>query len=95
MYPDFLFFHQVDGEVVVDVVDPHGHQGSDTGPKWAALSRWGQANHEKVRRVVAVVKVADELKALDLTADGIAERLDTCATKADIEILFSTAGGVY
>src|SRR5690606_1025076 len=54
MYPDFLFFHEVDGEIVVDIVDPHGHQGSDTGPKWAALSRWAQANHDKVRRVVAV-----------------------------------------
>ncbi|MEV7051974.1 DEAD/DEAH box helicase [Streptomyces anulatus] len=95
MYPDFLFFHEVEGEVVVDVVDPHGHQGSDTGPKWAALSRWAQAHHDKVRRVVAVIKVADELKALDLTADGIAERLDGCATKADIEAAFEAAGGAY
>src|SRR5690606_27215976 len=25
MYPDFVFFHEVDGETVVDIVDPHGH----------------------------------------------------------------------
>ncbi|MCX4421461.1 DEAD/DEAH box helicase [Streptomyces mirabilis] len=95
MYPDFLFFHEVDGSVVVDVVDPHGHQASDTGPKWAALSRWAEANRDKVRRVVAVIKVAEELKALDLTADGIAARLGGCTTKADIEAVFAAVGGDY
>ncbi|GAB2450806.1 hypothetical protein GCM10027187_18300 [Streptosporangium sandarakinum] len=95
MYPDFLFFHEVDGAIVVDVVDPHGHQGWDTGPKWAALSRWARAHHDKVRRVVAVIKVSDELKALDLTTDIITERLDECTTKASIEAVFAEFGGDY
>ena len=95
MYPDFLFFHEVDGEVVVDVVDPHGHHGADTGPKWSALAFWAQTNNKKVRRVVAVIRVDDELKALDLTADGIAERLDGCSGKADIEAMFAEFGGTY
>ncbi|MEA2445779.1 MAG: type restriction enzyme [Thermoleophilales bacterium] len=25
MHPDFVFFHEVDGEVVASIVDPHGH----------------------------------------------------------------------
>ncbi|NUL22835.1 DEAD/DEAH box helicase [Streptomyces lunaelactis] len=95
MYPDFLFFHKVDGEIVVDVVDPHGHQGSDTGPKWAALAEWAQDNHDKVRRVVAVIKVADQLKALGLTADGIPMRLRASAAKGDIEAIFDGKSGLY
>lgn len=95
LYPDFLFFHEVDGEVVVDVVDPHGHHAADTGPKWAGLARWAAEHRDKVRRVVAVIKVGADLLALDLTGDGIAERLDACSTKADIETVFAEQGGAY
>lgn len=95
LYPDFLFFHEDDTEIVVDVVDPHGHQNADTGPKWAGLARWAAEHRDMVRRVVAVIKVGADLLALDLTADGIAERLDACATKHDIEALFVELGGNY
>ena len=100
MYPDFLFFHTVtdmDGtsETVVDIVDPHLHNQSDTGPKWAALARWSAENASKVRRAVAVVKVGDRLLALDLTQDGIAERLEGCAGRTDVEALFASLGGDY
>ncbi|GAB2734038.1 DEAD/DEAH box helicase [Nocardioides pakistanensis] len=95
LYPDFMFFHTVDGETVVDIVDPHGHQSADTGPKWAGLARWAHDHSDKVRRVVAVIKVGENLLALDLTADDIADRLDACSTKSDIEALFDEHGGLY
>lgn len=99
LYPDFLFFHTVDDEsgpeLCVDIVDPHRHNEADTSPKWSALARWAQANASKLRRVVAVIKVGDELRALSLTQEGIAERLDDCGGKADIESLFSAHGTLY
>lgn len=42
---------------------------------------------------VAVIKMADQLMALDLTADRIAERLDQCSTKTNIEAAFTDSGG--
>jgi hypothetical protein len=46
---------------------PAPHNEGDTGPKWAGLARWAAVNHDKVRRVVGVIKVADALLALGLT----------------------------
>lgn len=95
LYPDFVFFHEVDGGVEVDIVDPHGHQNADTGPKWAGLARWAAEHHALVRRVVAVIKDGADLLALDLTQDGIADLLDGCGGKSDIEALFKDKGGLY
>ncbi|MGK2881518.1 MAG: hypothetical protein ACSLE6_12230 [Mycobacterium sp.] len=94
-YPDFAFFHEVEGRVVVDIVDPHNHSQSDTGPKWAGLARWAAGNRGAVRRVVAVIKTGHDLRALDLTQDDIAARLDDCSTLNDIETLFEDRGGAY
>lgn len=100
LYPDFLFFHAMDdehggSEHVVDIVDPHRHNEADTGPKWAGLARWARTNSDKVRRVVGVIKVGDTLKALDLTQDDIAEALEACSGKNDIEALFAARGSLY
>ena len=97
--PDFLLVHRVgegaEAETVVDIVDPHRHNEGDTGPKWAGLARWAALNHDKVRRVVGVIKVGDALLALNLTTDGIADRLDSCRGKSDIEALFAERGSSY
>jgi hypothetical protein len=39
--------------------------------------------------------VGERLLALDLTQDGIAERLEACNGKSDIEALFMAYGGAY
>jgi type III restriction enzyme len=95
MYPDFVFFHSVESELAVDVVDPHRHNEADTGPKWSGLATWASENADKVRRAVAVIKVGANLKALDLTQEGIVERLERCTSKDDIEALFANKGSTY
>lgn len=95
MYPDFMFFHEDGPEVVLDIVDPHQHNQSDTGPKWAGLARWAERNNELVRRVVAVIKTDTTLRALDLTKDGVVERLDSCRGRSDIEKVFDDLGSNY
>jgi len=96
LHPDFLFFHSVEGEgLTVDIVDPHLHSSADTGPKWAGLARWAQAGPERVRRVVAVIKVDDRLRSLDLTRDSLAERLEQATTKPAVEALFDELGDDY
>jgi type III restriction enzyme len=96
MHPDFLFWHDDgDGNYVMDIVDPHRHDLADTSAKWSALARYARANHERVRRCLAIAKIGDALRALDLTADGIAERLSEATNQNLIETLFSAEGMAY
>lgn len=66
--PDFLFFAKMpDGTIVADLIDPHGTQLSDALPKLRGLARYAEAYAGVFRRIEAVAKVVDNLRALDLT----------------------------
>ena len=96
MHPDFLFFHKDSQQVVVDVIDPHRHDLADAAPKWSALARYAQNHADRVRRVFAVIKTTSgQLRALDLTADGIAEKVEAAVNKDLLEALFASEGVTY
>ena len=96
MYPDFIFFHDIDGEVVIDIVDPHRPDSADTGPKWTGLAKYAQDNAGIFRRVVAVVRNADEhLISLDLKNPQTAARLAKATNENDIHSIFGNLGGNY
>ncbi|QOD06142.1 DEAD/DEAH box helicase [Pseudarthrobacter sp. BIM B-2242] len=99
MFPDFLFFYQVDGRVVVDIVDPHNHSLGDTPGKWAALSRFARQNPGKFRRVAAVIKnKAGVLKSLELTGRAntvLEDKIAAASGGEDIAALFEEYGGTY
>lgn len=96
MYPDFIFFHAIDGEVVIDIVDPHRPDSADTGPKWTGLAKYAQDNAGTFRRVVAVVRNADEhLTSLDLKNPQVATRLAKATNENDIRSIFGSLGGNY
>lgn len=42
MHPDFVFFHEVDGEVVASIIDPHGHHLDDAKDKLLALASYAE-----------------------------------------------------
>lgn len=96
MYPDFLFFHDVAGDTVVDIVDPHQPAQADTGPKWAGLSRYAIAHSSTFRRVIAVIKdTAGTLMSLDLKNPTVAAKMGEAATETDVRDIFKTYGGGY
>ncbi|QIK50354.1 DEAD/DEAH box helicase family protein (plasmid) [Gordonia terrae] len=96
MHPDFLFWHDDgDGEYVMDIVDPHDYTRSDTSTKWSALSRYAQDHPDRVRRCLAIAKVAGSLRALDLTKVGIDERIGEATNQNLIEAIFVTEGLSY
>lgn len=95
MHPDFLFWHEDDGTYVMDIVDPHRHDLADTSAKWAALSRYAQHNVKQVRRCLAMAKIGGALRALDLTAENIDERIATASNQNLIEDLFASEGMAY
>lgn len=65
--PDFLFFSEVNGQVVVDIVDPHGFHLADALPKLRGLAKFAEAYGDEFRRIEAVAIVGNKMRVLDLT----------------------------
>ncbi|UYF97183.1 DEAD/DEAH box helicase family protein (plasmid) [Rhodococcus aetherivorans] len=96
MHPDFLFWHDDgDGEYVMDIVDPHRFDLADTSAKWSALAWYAQDHPDRIRRCIAVAKVGDSLRALDLTTPGIAERIAKATNQNLMEAVFIAEGVAY
>lgn len=96
LHPDFLFFNEEEGGVVIDIVDPHRHDAADAAPKWAALAKYAADHPKHLRRVVAVIKDSDGvLRALDLGAADNRARVAEATDGAKMEALFRDAGSHY
>lgn len=96
MHPDFLFFHRDGDDLVLDILDPHRHDLADAAPKWSALAKYATDHPNRVRRVLAVIRdTSDTLRALDLTTDGIDERVAKAVNRELMENLFATEGMAY
>lgn len=68
MRPDFLFFSEDSGgAVVADIVDPHGFHLADALPKLQGLAAYAEKYAGSYRRIVAVAKVGNTLRKLDMT----------------------------
>ncbi len=76
--PDFLFFHETDGgDVVADLVDPHGHHLSDALPKLRGLADFAEDQGSGFRRIESVAETDGVLKVLDLTDAAVREAVRT------------------
>lgn len=96
MHPDFLFWHDDGGGYVMDIVDPHRHDQTDTASKWSALAKYAQDHSDRVRRVLAVIKDSSgDLRALDLTKDGIGPKAAAAINGVSMEALFAAEGMAY
>jgi hypothetical protein len=65
--PDFIFFAEDGGEIVADIVDPHGFHLADALPKLKGLARYAETHGHIYRRIEAVAKAGNKLRVLDLT----------------------------
>ncbi len=96
MHPDFLFVHHDGDDLVVDIVDPHFHTDSATAQKWAALARYAREHSARVRHVTAVIEdAAGSLRGLDLSADGVAEAIESAGDGGLIAQVFAQRGFNY
>lgn len=65
--PDFIFFAEVDGKIVADLVDPHGIHLADALPKLQGLAQYAENTEGTFRRIESVAEVGGKLRFLDLT----------------------------
>ena len=66
--PDFIFFAEQQGEIVADLVDPHGIHLADSLSKLQGLARFAERHPQAFRRIEAVASTdAGKLRVLDLT----------------------------
>lgn len=70
--PDFVFFSkQTDGNIVADIVDPHGIHLADALPKLKGLAKYAEANVGIYRRVDAIAKVGETFRVLNLAEQSV------------------------
>jgi hypothetical protein len=66
--PDFLFFvEDGSGNIVVDIVDPHGTHLSDALPKLKGLALYAETHGGNFRRIEAVAESNGRMRVLNLT----------------------------
>ena len=66
MHPDFVFFETIDGQLRPSIVDPHGTQLDDSLVKLRGLAQFADRYGDQFYRIVAVIKVGNVWKGLDL-----------------------------
>lgn len=72
LHPDFIFFGTThDGQVAVDLVDPHGHHLSDALPKLRGLADFAERFADDFRRIESVAETGGTLRVLDITKPGV------------------------
>lgn len=74
--PDFVFFAaDHTGQIVADLVDPHGHHLSDALPKLRGLADFAEHHADAFRRVESVAKTGETLRVLDLTKHTVRQAI--------------------
>jgi hypothetical protein len=75
MHPDFIFFHEVNGEVRASIVDPHGHHLDDAAVKLRALAAFADRYGDAFYRIEAVTEIEHGMRVLDMTIPQVRDAL--------------------
>src|SRR5207237_10116249 len=67
MYPDFLVVRSEDGELVVDIIDPHSIGLADAPAKAAGMAKFAAQHHDAFGRIELILLDGTKEKRLDLT----------------------------
>lgn len=89
--PDFIFFAELAGKVMVDIIDPHGFHLADALPKLKGLARYAETHSESYRRIEAVAETGGRLRMLDLTRPDVRDAIKN-ATNAEVLYKGTVAG---
>lgn len=71
MHPDFIFFHEVNGETKASIIDPHGHHLEDAVTKLRALAEFAEKYGESFYRIEAISQVDNSMRVLDMQESAV------------------------
>lgn len=91
--PDFIFLAEEDGELVADIVDPHGFHLADALPKLQGLAGYAETHSQVYRRIEAVAETGGKLRVLDLTRADV--RQAVMEAKSAEALYLSALAGDY
>jgi hypothetical protein len=94
MHPDFVFFHEVQGQIVASIVDPHGHHLEDAAIKLKALAAFAAKFGDAFHRIEAVAEVDGNMKILDMKIAATREAILT-GKQSPVEFYKSTLSIAY
>lgn len=94
-YPDFVFFHEIKGEVLPSIIDPHMQALADAAPKLRGLAEYAAKHATSFHRIDAVIVLDGKLLRLDMTKPEVQFSTKNMTSGADIEELFKTLGSTY
>jgi type III restriction enzyme len=83
MHPDFVFFHEIDGEAKASIVDPHGHHLGDSLVKLQALAKFAEDHGSSFHRIEALTRVGAVMKVLDMKDDRVRAGIKTGGQSVD------------
>lgn len=100
LYPDFLFFHDVNGRIRASIVDPHGHHLPDSLIKLRALADFAEQYGDTFHRIEMLSKLENEqtMRVLDMTIPEVRSAVQSESKQAvefyrsDLAILFDDTG---
>ena len=82
MHPDFVFFHEVNGEIKASIVDPHGHHLEDADVKLKALASFAKTFGDEFHRIEAVAEVDGHMRVIDMQVAAVRDAVLAAAEKA-------------
>lgn len=86
--PDFIFFAEQAGEIVADIIDPHGFHLADALPKLQGLAIYAETHSQVYRRIEAVAETGGKFRVLNLTR---ADVRNAVMAAASAESLYASA----
>jgi hypothetical protein len=73
--PDFVFFAEHEGQLVADLVDPHGLQFADALAKLQGLATYAENHPNAYRRIESVAEANGVLRSLDLQRSDVRDAI--------------------
>ena len=91
MYPDFLVLRKNDGDVVIDILDPHTQSLAGSVAKAVGLAQFAAKHHDQFGRIELIDEVAGSLKRLALHDAKTRKRALEVSTEGHLRQLFEDA----
>lgn len=92
VFPDFIFFRDDAGKVVLDILDPHGAHLDDAVTKAIGLALFAEDHGHRFGRIHIMDKIGGRLLRLDLKKKKIREQVKAIANNDGLVALYKAAG---